>query len=235
MTELFKATEDNTPVENARELLVGEGKKFKDDEALARGKLESDRFIERLQSELQETRQELQTRLSLEEALAKLKEEPSNVDDNHQQERSPATMTPEEIDRLVQTKLEGLQTQTQKARNQEMVLNELSKVWGNNYQAKLNQRAEELDLGKEFLTQLALEKPKAFLKLVIGQETSPVNPNAHVPPSTNRNTTQIDVPEGKTFKHYEKLRKENPRLYYTPRVQAEIFQQAKRLGENFYK
>src|SRR4029450_8159059 len=74
MTDLFSDESDINvdPNKNYLEELVGEGKKFKTPEDLARGKAESDSFIERLQKELHGLRNELKSRLQLEEVVDRI-------------------------------------------------------------------------------------------------------------------------------------------------------------------
>src|SRR5687767_13359404 len=97
MNDLFSNPDQGQEQEpsNYLEALVGEGKKFKDLEALARGKWESDRMITHKNREFDQLREdylkkdeELKTRARLEELVDRLsnppqsnREEP-NADDN---------------------------------------------------------------------------------------------------------------------------------------------------------
>ena len=66
-----QSTED-TPETSYYDRMVGEGKKFKDNEALAYSNFEKDRFIEQLKREQKELRDDLNSRLNMEELVNKL-------------------------------------------------------------------------------------------------------------------------------------------------------------------
>ena len=59
--------------------LVGEGKKFANIEDLAKGKLNSDEHIDKLENENQRLRQELDTRMTAEEVLAEIRKPEANL------------------------------------------------------------------------------------------------------------------------------------------------------------
>ena len=95
------------PNKNYLEELVGEGKKFKDPVALARSKVESDRHIAKLESELKAIRTDMNSRLSLEDLVTKLasaRPEPSppassgDLGDSNQNASKP--LTPEDLAKL---------------------------------------------------------------------------------------------------------------------------------------
>jgi hypothetical protein len=156
MTELFQ-NDDNSAVsepvtiedKNYLEDLVGEDKKFKSVEDLAKGKAESDAFIRKLQEENEGMRQELKTRISLQEFMDKQeqmrKNEPANsVPENTTSESSAETKTtnqsnfkPEDIEKLLEKKLAEREQQSNTQRNMAAVVNRLKEVWGPNYTAEL--------------------------------------------------------------------------------------------------
>jgi len=237
--------------------LVGEGMKFRDVNQLAKGKIESDSHIKNLEAELANIRKDLNTRLTLEEFMEKLDEKQSyseapskSLDTREISERDRTEVgkqiSKEEIASLIK---QELSTEKQKANyesNIDYVKSELIRTWGNDYKSKLVDKAKELELGQEFLSSLAATNPKAFLKLVAVTDQLGINlredPNIHLPPVSSYNpptatdgTVNIS-PGGKSWKgYYEKMRKENPREYWTTRVQRELHESAKKHGEAFYK
>lgn len=241
MNDLFKGTTPPEEIKSYKEHLVGEGKKFADEEALARGKWESDQFIAQLQAEQAELRKELATRMTLEDFWekthqnTKTNEEPSEPRSGEPKAQVNAP-TKEEIAELVRRELSEATTQSQKVRNVEYVKNELTKTFGPNFSEKLRQKAEELGSSIEFLGSMAETQPKAFLTLMTGggvSTTPPVHNDS--PPRSQMRTTLDSGPKGKTFKDYERMRRENPNLYWSPSTQQEIFKAARELGEAFYK
>lgn len=239
--DLFTGTTPPTEdIKSYKELLVGEGKKFADDEALAKGKWESDQFIARLQSEQEELRKELSTRMTLEEFWEKTHQNPKT---NEEQGTPPPgepkaqsnAPTKEEIAELVRQQLSEVTTQSQKVRNVEFVKQELTKTFGPNFSEKLRQRAEELGSSIEFLGSMAETQPKAFLTLMTGGVVHTTPPQHDAPPRTQVRTEGPSPKMGKTFKDFERMRRENPTLYWQASTQQEIFKAAKELGEAFYK
>jgi hypothetical protein len=83
--DLFAA--DDTTV--SFDQLVGEGKRYANGDVLARSKIEADKAIKQREQELAELRAELNTRLSLEEFLAKTSANVSTQGNNPPVEQTP--------------------------------------------------------------------------------------------------------------------------------------------------
>lgn len=247
MTDLFAkpaAPTSQTPetqVDDPYAALVGEGKKFKDAVSLAKGKLEADKHIERLEGEMQGLREELNQRLSLEKFLDKLEHgaEPKAPEVTTPQVQSQ-TITPEDIAKTVKQILSTEKDVSTRQSNVDFVRSRLQEVWGRDYVSKLEEVAPEVG-GKEFLSSIAETNPKAFLKLVgIDQQgrqvTPPVNTDVVVPP---KNTTTV-TPFGsaaigvKNQAYFQKLRKEDPKKYWAAETQMEMHKIAEQMGEAFF-
>lgn len=249
MTNLFEDQNENTDQnslfteststpandKNYFEELVGEGRKFKTPEDLARGKLEADNFIKRLQEENQKMREDLAGRASIDDVLKALKEDKAPSTPNTQNREEQATNThkalsEEEILRLVEQRMQREAQAKQAQENLSYVKNELTKTLGDAAGRVLLQRCEELGLTKAEAEALAASKPKAFLKLVT--DTAPsYTPSPHSTaniPSSNRPSNI------RTFKDYEKLRKENKTEYWKPATQRQMYKDAEALGAKFY-
>lgn len=245
MTDVFSAP-PSTVVEsssdkegNAFERLVGDGKKFKDTEALAKGKEEADAHIARLESELAEIRQDFNDR-ALEDYLrfkadrevAKaVPETPavSGIDPNAQNNGLDA----ESIRKLINETLTQEQTKAVRDANVRTVQNELVKVWGPAYVATLRDKATELGLGEDFLNDVAAKSPKAFLSLV-GASPKEASRNVVTPPVTSGmqsmgvmhgNAAGV---RGKTY--YDNLRKQDPAKYHSKEVTIQRHNDALRMG-----
>jgi hypothetical protein len=254
--DLFSA--DNTPAEDEEnksfyETLVGEGKKFKDNEALARAKWHSDRTIQEREQELNEIRKELDKRLSLEELLAKIertaaKKANNQIDEGDvtkQKEADPANLgdngkstpgfTQDDINKFVRDALSQESMKRTVAQNGEYVRNTLKQTWGNDFHNILAQRTEELGMTKEEATQLAGTKPDVLLAaLGVQRKQKQVDGFAPIKNAFNSapsNQTRLD----KNFAFFEKLRKENIREWMQPSTQREMFELARKHGDAFYK
>lgn len=247
MTTLFDNQQQKPPLTTIeegkyRETLVGEGKKFKDDEALARGKWESDNHIARLEAELAEARGEIHKRITIEEALAEIKasakQAPSSPEAHQPGEQVPPTnankqLTQEELDAFLEAKLNKRQEQEVAVRNIEQVKRELSRVWGPQARSHLETKLRELEVTQEYADSLAARSPKALLKL-LGVEGAPTSaaPSDLAPPRGS-----ISAPTGgtnKTWSFYQKMLRDNPKQYHSKQTQLEIYKQAQAMGADFY-
>jgi hypothetical protein len=81
---------------------------------------------------------------------------------------------------------------------------------------------------------MAAETPTAFYALIgLGNERTPDNV---APPATRQNTAAAFAPntDRKNNAYYSNLRKTNPNVYYSPKVQMEEYNELKRQGDAFY-
>lgn len=213
--------------------------------ALARGKYEADLFINKMQSEQNELRKELETRLALEAYLEKTivqkpanKSDPSNIDPQGREEQSQETaVKPFDENRLAELIKSTLKQESTKATQEQNVIHAkkmLQGAWGKDYANKLAEKADELGVGKEFLSRLASESPKAFLSLVGVESSKPVD-TGYAPPSTQSRQPMGAPPVGiKNKAYYDKLKKADPKAYWSAKTQAEMHKDAIRLGEAFF-
>jgi hypothetical protein len=233
---------------NALEALVGDGKKFKDAEALAKGKLEADRHIAQTHGEnkaLRDRVKELEGQLSekktMEEFLEEFRRDPKDIDESGTTPSTPNLTTPrpnteQDIDKLIDEKLEEKRRREAAQNNVSVVANELSKVWGPSYQEKLASVAKELGLSHEFLGGIAEKSPKAFLELVGVNKKAPVNdPNVDVPPRTTLNQgLNLQGTSARNQAFYDKLKKSDPKTYYSEKITAQRHRDAQRMGEAYF-
>lgn len=231
-------TETATTVEdkNYLEELVGEGKKFADTEALARGKAESDAFIAQLTKENAELRERNQTLPSLQSLIDKISAERTTPDRTNEdnQDREPDSRTekqPVEVEALVEKVIEKRANEAREIANQARTVEVLQANFGPGYAAIVAAKAKELGVGVAFLEDLAKTQPKALFTLVGATETPRPATNPAQParglPSTARG-------EKKNFAYYEKIRKSNPNLYNSLPVHNEMLRQLAEQGDDFY-
>lgn len=258
MTDLFKAP--ITPVagdeiKSYRELLVGEGKKFRDEEALAKGKYEADLYVKTLEEKADDLQRELKTRMSLEEFMTKNFDRTSESnrnsnqgsDENHDGDSNKniavnKTVDETQITDMVQKAIVREQARQAQSSNAELVRQELIKVWGSNYTSKLQERANELGVGADFLNDLATKSPKAFMSVVgLAGGTNRNAPNATLPPSNRVNASvQLLGSEGSNSgvrdkKYYDKMRTEDYKRYTSAETTVQRHKDAIAMGEAFFK
>ena len=243
MDELFQEVNTDEVVtidENADYLaeLVGEGKKFKTPHDLARGKAEADRYIEVLKAKMADLEKEVNTRKSLEAFKTELEalKNPAPVE-------TPIVSTPDTPQALDESRLESLLEQllqkkeVQRARetNAQKVSRVLEENFGPKAQAVLNEKARELGMGLSELKGIAQTSPAAFFRLVGAQEgNSRPAPISGIPTgSVNVGAPESITARGKSY--YEKLKREQPKLYNDPKVTSQMIQDMAKLGrERFY-
>jgi len=243
-TDIF---EDNTPPSLDQDKdyfaeLVGENAKFKTPQDLARGKVESDLFIEQLKRENAEMRNDLTTRIKYEEFLDRVERANlSNADDNQESKEQTgqlSAMKPEELEQLLERKLRERDARTTATQNLAQVQDKLRKALGPNYAQRVKEQAQTLGVTTEFLNELAAAQPRAFYRM-LGLDEHRVpgqDPTSMSPPRSSVNAESLNFgnkTKGKSY--YDEIRKKDNNLYFSPKIQNEIFASIKEIGEEkFY-
>lgn len=247
MTTLFEQNSSSTPdpVDENKDYLtelVGEGKKFKTPQELARGKAEADAFIDRMKAEMQELRNELNAKLKLEELVNKLEnpqtqqKEPLNSNDGQQtrEQEVPKGLSPTELEAFLESKLNEREANRIQQTNIDEVKKTLYQSFGNDYVRKLNDKAEELGVSKAFLDNLAKTQPKALYKLLDLAEGQTIKGDVKAPLSSVRvETFKPNVLE-RTKTYYDELKRTDKSRYWSPAIQNQMHNDAIRLGERFF-
>lgn len=251
MTDLFSTQttgNNDDATKNYLEELVGEGKKFKTPEDLAKGKAESDRFIAQLQTEMATLRQELSTRQTLETLMDKISSNQGNTQNRQEQNlnsdggegtKAVKALTEEDIARLVEQRL----SQAEKARihsaNMETARKALIESFGSDYVTHLKAKASELGVSEDYLNNMAKETPKAFLKLMEASgERKATTPGLFTPPASSGLPSPGNkgfTPTGnRTMAWYENLKNTDKTKYFSQDIQKQMYDDAMRLGESFF-
>lgn len=238
--DLFTA--DDTTV--SFDQLVGEGKRYANGDILAKSKIEADKAIKLREQELAELRAELNTRLSLEEFLAKTSANVSTQGNNPPVEQTPQkveatpSVSKDEVMNLVREALSTEKTKQTVSQNVDSVRSTLQKQWGNNWNKHLEDKVTELGIGKEFLSDIAGRSPQAALALlgVSSQENKkPTNPNAGMPPQSGMSALPSagdDYTNGVRNRNYwEKLRASDPKTYHSKEKVLERYNDMMKLRE----
>lgn len=239
MPDLFtdQKTPDIDPEKDYLSELVGEDKKFKDVSSLAKGKAQSDLFIEQLLSEAEEIRKELNTRINMESVLSELKtldkKEPDDEPDHSDESKGVAPKDLEALlDKRLQEKLQEQQTQSKTKQNEELVASELTKLYGSeeNANSEIRKKARELDTSLEDMKRMAQTSPKVFLQLF-----SVKKPDSFEPMKSSVSMPKSYSPSGhRTKAYWDKMKKENPSQYFSKEAMIERHQDALRAGEAFF-
>jgi hypothetical protein len=168
---LFADPAPQTEIDETKDYLsefVGEGKKYRDAQALAKAVAHKDAFIEQLKAETAGMRQDLQTRLKMEDFLAKLAPPPAPTSDNQAAQRpAEQTATKEELLKL----LEEREAAAARQRNLTEAKETLQKTFGPNYASKVREVAANLNTSEAFFNDLAATNPAALYKLLgVGEQ-----------------------------------------------------------------
>jgi hypothetical protein len=222
--------------------LVGDGKKFKDIEALAKGKLEADRHI----SEITKTLDELRAELAKQDYAKNLLEQMSKGSETGAEQPPPVTTSSSNTENTTQSAsdfealVEKVITAKEKSKtatqNISVVGEEMQRQYGDKTADVLKAKSLELNMSLDRLKEIAAESPTAFFQLIgvkkMGEKTS--TSTGVTTQSTIRSENFNSYSQDRTFEYYQKMRKENRSLYYSPKIQNSMLQDRERLGDRFY-
>lgn len=217
--------------------LVGEGKKYRDEKALALSKVHADRMIEDIKRQLQEAQSELQTRNRLEELLTEATQK--RADPRPDQEYQTPNRN-EDVNDLSTEKIESLiserLTQHERARsaneNIRSVKDALRKQYGDDMENALARAAKEAGVTAEWLEQQAQVNPKLVVNLVHANQ--PKKEAYLTPPSNALNPNLAPQNEERTWAYYQKLKSKDAKYYESKDVQAQMHRDALRLKDRFF-
>lgn len=241
MTDVFD-TDQGGESTSALEELVGDGKKFADAEALAKGKQESDNFIEQLKREKQEALEALEAAkkdAGEGKTVAELLEAVRAAQNTDDKDNQP--MSDEDFQEKVRTIVQGDSDLATRELNREkgnaLVL---QKVSGNVEAAKtfVAERAQALGTTPAKLRELSEESPELFAK-AMELDTSTAPKGTAQLPNVDTNNLQSGVVEEveghKTKAFYDRMKKEmGVRKYLDDhKLQNSMMADAIALGERF--
>jgi hypothetical protein len=215
--------------------LVGEGKKYKDNETLAKAAVHKDAFIEQLKRENAETRRALSERINMEQFLDKIeaarKTTPSEPGTPLvEQDGSKSAVTSEDIEAL----LERRETDRARKANLVAVEDKLKGTLGPDYKRRVQEKALALKVDTTWLTDVAARNPDAFYELMGLNQTT--EQSGYTPPPRS-SVTAPSVSNQKNYAYYNKMRQEKGEgWYFSVPVQQERWKALQELGEDaFYK
>jgi hypothetical protein len=205
------------------ESLVGEGKKFKTNEDLAKAKLESDTFINRLIEEKKELQRDLEARLRTEEAIEALNQKKPNGDPK-------APPAESDIKRMVENTLDEVERGKVAKANLGQANAHLIDKFGGKAEAEafLLQKSEELGVPMDWLKDMAARSPKALYNTLGIDTPVAASPKGSVKGDVNTEAKKaITPPKANSKEAYDELRRKSPNVYWSTKVQQEIFEATK--------
>lgn len=219
-------------VKSALAELVGEGKKFANEEELAKAKNESDAFIDHIKGEnkeLRDTLAQLQEQLQAtktESELEKLRHELSQSKSGEApKEVTPSQLVTEDLDSMIEKHITAREIKASAQANLDQVNEALVAHFGDPEKAAeaVRAKASELGLSVEDVTAMAAKSPTAAMALVKGEQTA-AQPDISKQSSTSGVATSEGISQMSVKAEFDKLRREDPTKYYSPAVQNKIFE-----------
>jgi len=220
--------------------LVGDDKKFKTPAELAKGKWHADQTIELmkkrmddLRADYMKERQQNLTREQLESILTRFKETPLSSNEkpivNEADDRP--TYDPNQIKSLVSETYSQEKERDRQSANARLVQDKAIERFGSNYQDALSRQAADLGLSPQEVNAMAKTNPKVFIKS-FGLD-QPVRKDPFEAPMRNSLSFAPTGGPDRTWAHYQKLKAEKPKDYYSPKIQNQMLADYDRLGTKF--
>lgn len=221
-------------------LVKTKGENWKNPEVLAKGKLEADGYIKNLEDQIAQMREDMSKQDYSAQILEKLEDkaaasataQPQGSNNNGSVDPQNTTEGVDEVTLkgLVEKTLTEREQASRVQENLSRVDQELSNSFGTEAAAKVQEKAEELGMSMERLRDIAAESPSAFFAL-IGEPQKTLNPM--VQGSVRTEGVNMQASAERDWSYYQKLRRENRNLYYSPKTQQQMFADQQRLGDKF--
>jgi hypothetical protein len=238
-----QTTEATQPEESyVAKLVEAKGENWKNPEVLAKGKIESDRYISELETQLTHMREDLSKQDYAQKLLDRLQDKAAEptaaktvMSNNNNiggasEENTLSKTSEEDLKSLVEKTLTEREEQNTVKQNLAFVDQELEKSFGTDAQAAVEKKAEELGISLHRMQEIASESPDAFFSL-IGEPKRNFNPM--VQGSVRTEGVNMQASTDRNWGYYQKLRRENKNVYYTPKVQQQLMEDRMRLGDKF--
>lgn len=244
MTDSLFQDDNNTgnnnnidPNKNYLEELVGEGRKFKSPEELARGKMEADNYVAHLLREQDALRRDYEKALAdsrakanFEELLTRYENVRNNNDDddmnqNRREDDDKPSLDLSQIESLITQKISETAKQAEQSNNFKKVQNKLKETFGDNFSSVLKQKIDNTPgLTVEMVDNLARTSPDAVYNLLgVNQQRGE---QFLTPPSGSQRNDNFSpaVPQKRTRSFYVKMRATDPKKYYDPKTSVQMYQ-----------
>lgn len=224
--------------------LVGEGKKFKTNQDLAKGKVYGDAHSKTLEKKLDQLREDYlkldtdyKAREKLEELIGQLNKPVQPPLSNNQpivnDDKKPE-IDAKQIESLIDTQIKKNKILDKESENFNKAKDRLREAFGSNYQTSLNERIEDLELTVDDVNAMARKSPEAFARM-LGIDKPAQKDGFQTPPRSSVRNDNFSPKGGpkRTWSYYQDLKKSNPKLYYDPKINIQMEKDYLALGEAF--
>lgn len=242
-TEQTENQGQETPPQESylKKLVEAKGENWNDPETLAKGKLEADGYIKTLEEQLGQMREDMKKQDYQSQLLEQLQnkatetaavnnEVPNNNNGDVDTQNTTGAVNEDDLKSLVEKTLTQRDKDAVVKHNLSQVDQELEGSYGTEATAVVQKKAEELGVSMDRLREIASESPNAFFTL-IGEPQKTLNPM--VQGSVRTEGVNMQASTQRDWSFYQKLRRENPNEYFTPKVQQQLIADRMKLGDRF--
>ena len=223
-----------------QKLVEAKGDNWSDPEVLAKGKLEADGYIKNLEDQIAQMREDMKKQDYQAQILEQLQNKAAetttaqtatpNNNGSTETQNTTASLSENDLESLVEKTLVKREQDSVIKQNLAQVDQELVNSFGTEAEATVRKKAEELGMSLSRLRDIAAESPTAFFSL-IGQPQKTFSPM--VQGSVRTEGVNMQASNTRDWNYYQKLRRENPNQYYSPKVQQQLIQDRMNMGDKF--
>jgi hypothetical protein len=211
------------------DVLVGEARKYKDGNALAKAYVNAEEHIETLKRDLTLAREAANKPTSP-------TEEDGTGQNNTPVQSSSTQLKEEDWRSRIREELKVVSEEEKAKTNLNTVQARMLEQFGDERKANaaIVAKASELGVTTKWLEDMAIATPNAFFQVIGVTNTTP---NGTPTPRSEKNTNANFNPTSgeRGYSYYRELSRTNKSTYFSPATQKEIMDQRKRLGTDFYK
>lgn len=243
MDDIFATVSSNVPtIDESKDYLaelVGEGKKFADVAALAKGKAHADVAIDVLKAQLDEVKQDLKQRMTFEELADKINSGGTQNAQAVSQVIPASTEAPigESLDERLEAALSQREAKLRAEANRDRVIKTLTDQFGDTVTAQrvVNAKAQALGMSPQDLQNIGVRSPSALFGLLgVTEGRTPLAPGVAVSTVSFNGNPDAGVVL-KDMKYFQDLKKSNPALYNDKKTTVEMMKAAESMGlEKFH-
>lgn len=235
---MFSEETNQTEENYLGKLTAEKGEQWKDPEVIAKGYVNAQEYIKDLERQTEELREDLTkneySKTLLDELRSKATETstsaPETKDGSANEIDTKSSSSDIDLESLINEALTKREAENSTAQNHRTVDTELVKLFGTDHEKVVLEKGSELGMSREELKSLAGRSPSAFLTLMGQPAQKETNQSTQSSVNTENFTKQGGI---RNWDYYAEMRKADPKRYHSPKVQREMLEDRKALGDKF--
>ncbi len=232
MSELTELAETVETPETYLTRLVGDGKKYNDNEALAKAYANADIHIHDLEDKLDELKD---NQTSIEAVLEEIRKPPVEEGEDAQGTPAVTPVDPKEINELVDQRITAAQEKAIAEQNTQSTLDLLTKHYGSRDAGlrAVNKAIDGNPVFKETVDKLGYSNPNAALEFVVSRAPREGGSNT---PGLGGESADTIIASGEefTYSYCKKVRKEDEKLYRSPSFRQRMEDAYTKHGDSWF-